>query len=155
MKEQEVDCFFTARFGATLSKNCNVYAYRQQTQKELTKIKKIVTALLMSFVITALAACASNDTSPNDTAISLKNALTFDDYEKFQSLFSEGKKGIATKALFEQLKDINSSRADFRSYTVITLDNGEMLLVNLTPNKEQAIQSITVIPEEHKELFSE
>jgi len=93
-----------------------------------------------------LVSCSSSRVSPNVTAISLKQSLSLDDFAKFQTLFSEGKRSSATKELFEKVKEINSASAEFKSYTVITLDNGEMLLVNLTPNEEQAVQSITVIP---------
>lgn len=118
-------------------------------------IKKIFVVLIFSLMIALLVSCSSSQLSPNAKAISLKQSLTFDEFDKFQTLFSEGKRSTATKELFEKLKEINSARAEYKSYSVIALDNGEMLLVNLTPNEEQAVQSITVIPQEYKVLFSE
>ena len=78
-----------------------------------------------------------------------------DDFDQFQTLFTEEKRSSATKELFGKIKEINSAGAEFKSYTVITLDNGEMVLVNLTPDEEQAIQSIAIIPQEYKVLFTE
>lgn len=106
-------------------------------------------------MIALLVSCSTSQALPNATAISLKQSLSLDNFNKFQTLFSEGKWSTATKELFEKLKEIDSAGANFKSYTVITLDNGEMLLVNLTPDEEQAIQSITIIPKEYKVLFTE
>lgn len=102
-----------------------------------------------------LVSCSSSQGSPNDTAISLKHSLSMDDFDQFQTLFTEEKRSSATKELFGKIKEINSAGAEFKSYTVITLDNGEMVLVNLTPDEEQAIQSIAIIPQEYKVLFTE
>lgn len=118
-------------------------------------IKKIIQVFIFSLMIALLVSCSKSQALPNATAISLKQSLNFDNFAKFQTLFSEGKRSTATKELFEKLKEINSAGAEYKSYTVIALDNGEILLVKLTPNEEKAVQSITVIPQEYKVLFTE
>lgn len=121
----------------------------------MNHIKKIFQILYVSLMITLLVSCSTPQALSNGTAISLKQSLNFDEFDKFQTLFSEEKRSTASKELFEKLKEVNSAGAEYKNYTVISLDNGEMLLVNLTPNEEQAIQSITVIPQEYKFLFTQ
>ncbi len=133
----------------------SIYLHLRTIEGEADEIKKIFQVFFVIFIIAQLVSCSTPQALPNATAISLKQSLTFDEFTKFQNLFSEGKQSTATRELFEKLKKINSAGALFKSYTVIALDNGEMLLVNLTPNEEQAVQSITVIPQEYKVLFTE
>lgn len=103
----------------------------------------------------------SNETvkpnSPENTTWLMKLAIDNDDYESFNSLFSDGRKGSITESDFKELKDITTARAGYTRYELVTFDNGEMLLVRLTAadgNNEIEIEDVIVVPEDMKELFN-
>lgn len=80
----------------------------------------------------------------------MKLAIDNDDYESFNSLFSDGRKGSITESDFKELNDITTARAGYIRYELVTFDNGEMLLVRLTAadgNNEIEIEDVIVVPE--------
>lgn len=85
----------------------------------------------------------------------LKRSISLDEYEVFQSLFSNHLKEEATKELFDKLKEINDSRADFKSYSLITLGNGQMLLVHHVPEDHFKIQDIIIVSNDLKQLIDQ
>ncbi|TBL81559.1 hypothetical protein [Paenibacillus thalictri] len=91
--------------------------------------------------------------SPTETAIRMKQAVTFNEYDRFQALFMEQRKSQASRELFEQLKATNGAKADFKSYTLVTMENGEMLLVNHTPDNTFQIQDVIKVPDNMKSFF--
>jgi hypothetical protein len=96
--------------------------------------------------------------SPDNTAWLMKIALDSNNYESFNSLFSEGKKGSISKSEFKELQYIPTAVTDFKRYELLTFENGQMLLVKLTPpdnNKEIKIEDVIVVPDEMKELFKD
>ncbi|TLS50774.1 hypothetical protein FE782_18940 [Paenibacillus antri] len=115
-------------------------------------VRHVRVALLFIFAL-ILGSCSNDNDESIETAMKLKASLTFDDFEQFQSLYFEPRRKHATQELFDHLKTVNSAGANFKAYTVITMDNGEMLLVNLTPGNPFEIQDVMIVPDEFKSLF--
>ena len=59
----------------------------------------------------------------------LKLSIDQNDYERFNSFFSEGRKNVVSKETFEELSNITTGGGDYSLYEVITFTNGEMLLI--------------------------
>lgn len=104
--------------------------------------------------------CSQQDkpSSKENTALLMKLAIEQQDYDSFNSLFSEGRRGSISEDEFMELREMTTAGADFKSYELVTFENGEMLLVRLTPpnkNKEIEIEDVVMVPSELKEFFSE
>lgn len=46
-----------------------------------------------------------------------------------------------------------SGGTSYKTYQLLKFDNGEMVLLNLTPNKKFEIQNVVIVPEEQKSIF--
>lgn len=96
--------------------------------------------------------------SPENTTWLMKSAIDNDDYVSFNSLFSDGRKGSISESDFKELKKMTSASAGYIRYELVTFDNGEMLLVRLTPpdgDNEIEIEDVIVVPDSMKELFND
>jgi len=118
---------------------------------------KVIIFLVLAI---SFSACSGdNQIDPVGTAVQMDMAISQDNYEEFKSLFFEPRRSLASQELFNQLKEIKaaSSGANFNSYTLITFKNGEMVLVNLTPNSKgkTEIQDVIFVPDNVKDFFVE
>lgn len=121
-------------------------------------IKKTILLIIFTLLAYILTGCSKpvEPDTPTNAAIALKEAIRSGNYEYFNSLFSEGRKNSLSKDEYLKLQKLLSSDSSLDTYEVITFDNGKMLLVHLTPEKENDnyhIQDIKVVPEEMKALF--
>lgn len=121
---------------------------------------KLLVIWLIAIVV--MAGCNNNKTvkpdNPVDTAWLMKLAIDNGDYDRFNSLFSDGRKGSVSKSEFEQLRDITTAGADYTNYELLTFGNGKMLLVRLSPandDNEIEIEDVIIVPDEMKELFND
>lgn len=108
----------------------------------------------------SLSSCSGdNQIDPVGTTMQMSEAIRQDNYEEFKSLFFEPRRSHASQELFQQIKEIkgSSSATDFKSYTLLSFENGEMVLVNLTPNRKgkKEIQDVIFVPDDVKNLFLE
>ena len=116
-------------------------------------ICKAIKILLTTILLFTVVACTKdNETGPIETASKMKQSIFFNNYEDFKSLFIKEKTEV-TKELFNKLKEIDDSRADFKSYSLITLGNGQMILINHTPGNDYEIQDVIIVSDEMKELL--
>jgi hypothetical protein len=118
--------------------------------------------LIMFAISIAIFVGCSNKTlkpdSPDNPAWLMKLAIDNNDYESFASLFSESRTGSISKSDFRELQDITTAGTEYKSYELITFENGQMLLVRLTPsdnNKEIKIEDVIVVSDEMKEMFKD
>lgn len=116
-------------------------------------IRKIGLLLCLSII---LAACSNDNNawkpnSPQNTTSLMKMYALQDNFEEFESLFLNGTDSERTEASFHQLKGIATSNAGINNFTLLTFDNGEMVLVHLIPIPNQEgevlIQNVIKVPE--------
>lgn len=127
-------------------------------EEEKYMIRKACLVLFLSIILVA----CSNDNdawkpnSPQNTTSLMRMYAQLDNYEKFESLFLNGADDAEMKEeAFNQLKNATGI-AGINSFTLLTFDNGEMVLIHLTPpNKdgEVLIQNVIKVPEEMRALF--
>ncbi|WP_136603775.1 hypothetical protein [Paenibacillus dokdonensis] len=125
----------------------------KQTGVEFVGSKLIKFLLITALFLITVACAKDNKSDPDEIAVNLKKSISLDEYEVFQSLFSSHLKEEATKELFDKLKEINDSRADFKSYSLITLGNGQMILVNHVPRDNFKIQKVIIVSNDLKQLI--
>ncbi|MGY3715882.1 hypothetical protein ACWE42_10195 [Sutcliffiella cohnii] len=122
---------------------------------------KYIKLLVLIFVFVLIIGCSSNKVKPDSTenvAWLMKLAIENDDYEAFDSLFSEGRKGSVSRTDFSEFGNLTTAGANYKKYELVTFENGEMLLVRLTPENEDnkyEIEDVIVVPEEMKVLFKD
>ncbi|AST91302.1 hypothetical protein BC6307_08435 [Sutcliffiella cohnii] len=123
------------------------------------KYIKLLVLICVFFVV--MVGCSSNKVQPDSTenvAWLMKLAIENDDYEAFDSLFSEGRKGSVSRTDFSEFTNLTTAGANYKKYELVTFENGEMLLVRLTPENEDnkyEIEDVIVVPEEMKVLFKD
>ncbi|MCA1032882.1 hypothetical protein LCL95_17875 [Bacillus timonensis] len=125
---------------------------------------RIYINLLLHFsILLVVVGCSSKTVAPDNpenTAWLMKLAIDNNDYASFDSLFADGRKGSISEMEFKELKDITTAGAGYRSYELLTFENGEMLLVKLrlTPpheNNKIEIEDVIIVPDDMKELFND
>lgn len=115
----------------------------------------LVFAVLLIYFFTAGPKILEPDT-PTNAAYLLKHAIDNRDYSYFNSLFTEGRKNTISEENFLKLSKITTSGSSYAHYELITFENGEMLLVLLTPEKvdgKYQVQDIKVVPKEIRWFF--
>ncbi|GEM02534.1 hypothetical protein SAMN05421839_1428 [Halolactibacillus halophilus] len=117
--------------------------------------------LVFIFSVIMLTACSSDQpmkpTTPMNTAHLMKLHIDSQNYDYFQSLFSEGREDVISEETFESFGELSTSGANFKNYELLTFDNGEMLLIEFKPqlDNEEELKIVNVIrvPDNMKELF--
>ena len=115
----------------------------------------LITILMICFIFTSCEKTVKPDT-PQNAGWLMKLAIDYDDYEEFNNLFSQGAKGTISKESFNEMQNITTAKTEYTHYQLLTFENGEMLLVRLTPEKvngEYKIEDITIVPNEMNEIF--
>ena len=121
------------------------------------KIKSAFLIILLIFcvVFTSCQKTVKPDT-PQNIGWLMKLAIDNDDYEKFNKLFSDGRKNIISQGSFDEMRNITTAETGYTHYELLTFENGEMLLVRLSPEKingEYKIEDVTIVPDKMKELY--
>ncbi|CAM2908606.1 hypothetical protein PASE110613_07165 [Paenibacillus sediminis] len=115
----------------------------------------------ISIFICIVVGCSSSKMiSPNtleNTNRLLKDSLNNKDYALFQTYLSEPQKNKISRSQFEELTKMTTAGWGQDIYSLISFENGEMLLVNIIKDPKNngyfKIQDIKRVPEEMKELF--
>ncbi|OEH92844.1 hypothetical protein [Bacillus solimangrovi] len=121
-----------------------------------------VTISLIIFLSFSLfvSGCEDNYIKPNsaqNTTWLMKLAIENNDYEEFNSLFSDNRKDTISKGKFNELQDIITARSLHSNYELITFDNDKMLLVRLTPLMEDnkvKVEDVLVVPQHIQRFFN-
>ena len=126
----------------------------------MKKTKLLFSLIIIStlFLISCTKDKALEADSPANTSILVKNYIDAGNYEAFNDLFSDDLKNSVAKEDFEKLKNISTSGSDYSLYNIITFENGEMLLIQLstsTIDGEYKIVKVVTVPEELKSLFKQ
>ncbi len=117
--------------------------------------------LLIAFalIFPLFVACDGNTMKPDtptNTIAMLGVSIDGNNYERFNKLFSEKRKDVASKDMLKELNDLSTEASLNTHYEVIEYSNGEMLLVRLNYRQEKGeyeVEDIVKIPKEMKKLF--
>lgn len=125
-------------------------------------MKKVIIIITLIISCLWLTSCTEDKKLKPDTPTNAgwltKLAIDNNNYESFNSLFSEGRKGIITEENFNELTNMTTAVSEHKLYDIITFENGEMLMVRLTSEKingEYQVEDVIRIPDEMKEFFSD
>ncbi|VYU57969.1 hypothetical protein [Clostridium tertium] len=124
---------------------------------------KKFTLLLFSIIILSLSlvSCSKDKTkqanTPTKTALLVKQSIDNKNYEAFKNLFSDGLENSISKEDFEKLQNLTTAGSDYKLYSVITFENGEIFLIKLTStpiDDDYKIEEVMQVPDEFKTLFN-
>lgn len=121
------------------------------------KIKNIVIVLsiVLNFILVTMIFIDKNDdnASPTDVGILFKEAVRTENYTLAKRIVAQDRDGHVTEETLKKINGIMSSNTSFKTYELLEFDNGEMVLLNLTPNNEYTIQDVIIVPEGFKGVF--
>lgn len=115
--------------------------------------------IVFTLIFPLFVACDDNrlkPDTPTNTTVMLDMAIHGDNYERFNKLFSEERKNVASKDMLKELNNLSTEASSYTHYEVIEYSNGEMLLVRLNYRQEKGeyeVEDIVKIPKEMKKLF--
>lgn len=115
----------------------------------------ILCVIMLSIFLSSCEDTVKPDTEQNATWL-MKLAIDENDYERFNELFSEGRKNAVLEESFDAMGELSTAGASYKNYELITFENGEMLLVRLTPmtiDGEYKIEDVMIVPDEMKSFF--
>ena len=90
---------------------------------------------------------------PLDIGFSFKEAVRVENYGLAKTLLAEGRKEHISEETLKKVNEIMSGGTSFKTYQLIEFDNGEMVLLNLTPIDKYEIQDIVIVPQRLKFIF--
>ena len=121
------------------------------------KIKNIVIVLsiVLNFILVTMIIIGKNDDNDNPTEVGIlfKEAVRTENYTLAKRIVAQDRDEHVTEETLKKINEIMSSKNSFKTYELLEFDNGEMVLLNLTPNNEYKIQDVTIVPEEFKAVF--
>lgn len=120
-----------------------------------TKNSIIVLSVVLNLVLGFMVyqETTKEDKGPVNVGLSFKEAVRAENYEVAKSLMSDGRNAQISNEILEEINKIMGENTSFHTYEVLTFDNGEMVLLNLTPDKKYEIQDVKIVPEEVRGIF--
>ncbi|KAA0546847.1 hypothetical protein FZW96_12685 [Bacillus sp. BGMRC 2118] len=93
--------------------------------------------------------------SPLNTTSLMKQYAIQNQYQQFKTLIQEGYNEEEIKQIYETVRKTSTNHAEINTFTLVTFDNGKMLLVHLSPSHsgEVYIQDVVEIPQELSDTF--
>ena len=123
---------------------------------------KILLIVLFTLMFSVFVSCAGDKVirpnTPTNTAWLTKIAINNNDYERFNSFFSEDRKNAISEDMLSEFNKIGTPGASYIHYELVGFTNGEMLLMRLTAEKVDGaykVENVIIVPEEMKKLFQE
>ena len=115
----------------------------------------IVLSIVLNFILVTMIILGKNDDNDNPTEVGIlfKEAVRTENYTLAKTLIAQNRDEYVTEETLKKINEIMSSNTSFKTYELLEFDNGEMVLLNLTPNNEDKIQDVTMVPEEFKAVF--
>ncbi|WP_407268979.1 hypothetical protein [Radiobacillus sp. PE A8.2] len=119
------------------------------------KIKNIiiVVSVLLNVVFGFLFYNETTKKGPVDVGLSFKEAVRVENYELAKTLMAEGKQEHIAEETLKKVNEVMSAGTSFKTYELLEFDNGEMVLLNLTPDAKYEIQDVVIVPDELKSIF--
>ena len=118
-----------------------------------TKNIIIASSVLLNVVLGFLFYNQTTKKYPIDIGLSFKEAVRVEDYELAKTLIAEGRKEDISEETLKIVNEFMSSGTSFKTYELLEFDNGEMVLLNLTPDTNYEIQNVVIVPDKLKSVF--
>ncbi|MEN8698520.1 hypothetical protein [Bacillus infantis] len=90
---------------------------------------------------------------PVGVGLSFKEAVRTENYELATSLMTEGRKAKISDELLQQIKVRMGASTSFNTYELLKFENGEMVLLLLTPDDRYEIQDVVIVPKGMRGVF--
>ena len=119
------------------------------------KIKNsiIIVSVLLNVILVFLLYQESTRVNPVEVGLSFKEAVRVENYERAKRLMAEGRQEHITEETLKKINEAMSARTSYKTYELLEFDNGEMVLLNLTPDENYEIQDAIIVPDEFKDIF--
>lgn len=117
------------------------------------KMTILVFSVCLNAVLGFIIYQAVSKEGPVDVGLSFKEAVRVENYALAHTLVAEGRKENVSKETLKKINEIMSAGTSYKTYQLLQFNNGEMVLLNLTPDEKFEIQNVVIVPEELKSLF--
>jgi hypothetical protein len=119
------------------------------------KIKNIIitVSLLFNIVLGFIFYNEYTREGPVDVGLSFKEAVRVENYGLAKTLIAEDRQEQISEETLIKINEVMSASTSFKTYELLEFDNGEMVLLNLTPDTKYEIQDIVIVPDELKSIF--
>ncbi|TYS17505.1 hypothetical protein FZC78_06405 [Rossellomorea vietnamensis] len=119
------------------------------------KIKNniIAVSVLLNVLLGFLFYNETTKEGPVDVGLSFKEAVRVENYKMAKTLIAEGRQEHISEETLKKINEVMSAGTGFKTYELLEFDNGEMVLLNLTPDAKYEIQDVTIVPDELKSIF--
>jgi len=126
-----------------------------ETRRKSMKIKNsiIIGSVVLNIVLGFLFYNETKKEGPVDVALSFKEAVRVENYERATTLISEGRQEHISEETLKKVNEIMSAGTSYKTYELLEFSNGEMVLLNLTPDVKYEIQDVVIVPDEIKAIF--
>ncbi|GGM39313.1 hypothetical protein GCM10011351_26830 [Paraliobacillus quinghaiensis] len=120
------------------------------------KIKNIIIAVsvLLNVVLGFLFYNEATKEGPVDVGLSFKEAVRVENYEVAKRLIAEDRQEHISDETLNKVNEVMSAGTSYNTYELLEFDNGEMVLLKLTPDKKYEIQDVVMVPDELKSIFN-
>jgi hypothetical protein len=131
------------------------YEVKKPGGRKIMKIKNIIITvpLLFNIVLGFIFYNEYTREGPVDVGLSFKEAVRVEDYELAKTLIAEGRQEQISEETLIKINEVMSASTSFKTYELLEFDNGEMVLLNLTPDTKYEIQDVVIVPDELKSIF--
>ncbi|MFC4323096.1 hypothetical protein [Litchfieldia salsa] len=119
--------------------------------KNLVILSSILLNVILSFLLYNEATRV--DPGPVDIGVAFKDAVRYEEYSLAKTLMAEARVEHISEEILKEVNEIMSASTSFRTYELLEFDNGEMVLLNLTPDNKYHIQDVMIIPDDQKRIF--
>lgn len=83
-----------------------------------------------------------------EVGLMFKEAVRTENDQQARTLMAEGRKAEISDKLLQQIKVRMGAGTSFNTYELLKFENGEMVLLHLTPDDRYEIQDVMIVPEE-------
>lgn len=90
---------------------------------------------------------------PVEVGLSFKEAVRVENYEQAQRFMAEGRRAHISNETLKKINEAMSASTSYNTYELLEFNNGEMVLLNLTPDENYEIQDVVIVPDEFKAIF--
>ncbi|WP_223702639.1 hypothetical protein [Sutcliffiella deserti] len=113
----------------------------------------LILSIFLNVVLGFLFYHETKKEGPVEVGLSFQQAIRTENYALAKTLMAEGRVEHISSETLKKVNEIMSAGTGYKTYELLEFDNGEMVLLDLTPNKEYEIQEVIIVPNELKSIF--